>query len=128
VYVADRENARVQLFDAAGRFVAQWKSDALGKPFAVARGPAGTRWSGTWLVADGGRSGYATDPRATSGVAVVGPDGAVRARFAEVGRDATAPLRPHALAVGPDGAVYVAGLRLAKFVCRGVVPHVPAER
>jgi peptidylamidoglycolate lyase len=128
VYVADRENARVQLFDATGRFVAQWKSDALGKPFAVARGPAGTRWSGTWLVADGGRSGYATDPRATSGVAVVGPDGAVRARFAEVGRDATAPLRPHALAVGPDGAVYVAGLRLAKFVCRGVVPHVPAER
>jgi peptidylamidoglycolate lyase len=118
VYVADRENERLQVFDTAGHFVAQWKSDALGKPFAVARGPEGTRWAGTWLVADGGRSDYSAHPDAPSGVAVVGPDGAVRARFAEPGRDALAPLRPHALAVGPDGAVYVAGLRLAKFVCR----------
>jgi peptidylamidoglycolate lyase len=118
VYVADRENQRVQIFDTTGRFLGQWRSDALGKPFALAGGPVGTRWAGTWLVADGGRAGYADDANAPSGVAVVGPDGAVRARFAEPGRDALAPLRPHALAVGADGAVYVAGLRLAKFTCR----------
>lgn len=118
VYVADRENERVQLFDATGRFVGQWHSDALGKPFAVARGPAGTPWAGAWLVADGGRGDYFGDATARSGVVVVAPDGAVRARFAELGRDALAPLRPHALAVGRDGAVYVAGLRLAKFICR----------
>jgi DNA-binding beta-propeller fold protein YncE len=118
VYVADRENERVQVFDTTGRFLAQWRSDALGKPFALVPGPAGTRWAGVWLVADGGRAEYANAPNARSGVAVVGHDGTVRARFAELGRDALAPLRPHALAVGPDGAVYVAGLRLAKFVCR----------
>lgn len=118
VYVADRENERVQLFDSTGRYLSEWRSDTLGKPFALLRGPAGTRWVADWLVADGGRGGYFDDPRARSGIAVVAPDGAVRARFAELGRDALAPLRPHALAVGRDGAVYVSGLRLAKFVCR----------
>ena len=118
VYVADRENERVQFFDTAGRFVGEWRSDALGKPFALVGGPAGTPWAGAWLVADGGRGDYFDDARARSGVVVVAPDGAIRARFSELGRDALAPLRPHALAVGGDGAVYVAGLRLAKFICR----------
>lgn len=117
VYVADRENERVQVFDTIGRVIAQWKSDALGKPFALARGPAGTRWAGTWLVADGGRADYVAEPNAPSGIAVVGADGVVHARFGEPGRGVLAPLRPHALAIGKDGAVYVAGLRLAKFIC-----------
>ena len=121
VYVADRENERVQVFGPTGRFLAEWRSDALGKPFALVPGPAGTRWAGFWLVADGGRAGYFDDANARSGVAVVAvvaEDGVVRGRVAELGRDAIAPLRPHALAVGADGALYVAGLRLAKFMCQ----------
>ncbi|XYI01441.1 hypothetical protein ACMHYB_17495 [Sorangium sp. So ce1128] len=39
VYVADRENARVQVFDADGRYLSQWKSAALGRPWVITFGP-----------------------------------------------------------------------------------------
>ncbi len=34
VYVADRSNARIQVFDGNGKFLAQWKSAELGRPWA----------------------------------------------------------------------------------------------
>jgi DNA-binding beta-propeller fold protein YncE len=39
VYVADRENLRVQVFDANGRFLAQWKH--TGRPIGLALSPDG---------------------------------------------------------------------------------------
>lgn len=36
VYVADRSNARVQVFDATGRFLAQWHGAEIGRPYSVA--------------------------------------------------------------------------------------------
>ena len=36
VYVADRENDRVQVFDANGRFLRQWKSKEMGRPYSLA--------------------------------------------------------------------------------------------
>lgn len=38
VYVADRSNVRVQVFDDRGRFLEEWKSSELGRPYAVAVG------------------------------------------------------------------------------------------
>jgi len=35
VYVADRENSRVQVFDAAGKFLKEFKNDNFGKIYAV---------------------------------------------------------------------------------------------
>lgn len=36
VYVADRGNARVQIFTPDGAYVAEWKNSLLGRPYAVA--------------------------------------------------------------------------------------------
>src|SRR3989442_636765 len=49
VYVADRANARVQVFDGNGKFLAQWKSPELGRPWDVTAGPDGFVY-----VVDGG--------------------------------------------------------------------------
>ena len=58
VYVADRDNARVQVFEVDGRFVAAWHSPELGHPWAVAIGP-----SGHVYVADGGNQTPGGAPR-----------------------------------------------------------------
>lgn len=42
IYVADRNNARVQVFDSTGRFVADFKGPLLGRPYGVAVSPDGT--------------------------------------------------------------------------------------
>jgi peptidylamidoglycolate lyase len=39
VYVADRSNARIQVFNADGKFLYLWKSSDLGRPWAVEIGP-----------------------------------------------------------------------------------------
>lgn len=35
VYVADRENDRVQVFDANGHFIRQWQSSSIGRPYSL---------------------------------------------------------------------------------------------
>ena len=49
VYVADRRDARVQVFDLGGAFLAKWKSDEIRRLWGVDITP-----DGTVLVADGG--------------------------------------------------------------------------
>ncbi|MBI1940149.1 MAG: hypothetical protein HYS33_01425, partial [Acidobacteria bacterium] len=39
VYVADRTNSRLQVFDVNGKFLATWKSADLGRPWDVTVGP-----------------------------------------------------------------------------------------
>src|SRR5713226_7797191 len=41
VYVADRSNARVQVFDGSGKVLAVWKSPELGRPWALTVAPDG---------------------------------------------------------------------------------------
>lgn len=48
VYVADRSNARVQVFDGAGKFLTEWRSAELGRPFSIAVSGNGA------VVVDGG--------------------------------------------------------------------------
>jgi DNA-binding beta-propeller fold protein YncE len=49
IYVADRGNSRIQRFDKDGGFIDQWKSDALGRPWAVTIAA-----DGSVFVVDGG--------------------------------------------------------------------------
>jgi peptidylamidoglycolate lyase len=111
VYVADRNNARVQVFDAGGRFLAEWKGDALGRPFDVAVAP-----DGTIFVADGGD--LPREPPDRSAVVHVRADGTVVERFARFGVYDGELYRAHALATAGDGSVYVADAngRVQKFV------------
>jgi hypothetical protein len=44
VLVADRSNARVQVFDASGKFLDQWQSEEIGRPYAAAAGGEHRVW------------------------------------------------------------------------------------
>lgn len=97
--VADRGNARLQIFDSTGRLLDTWDGAEYGRPSAVRVGPDGVVY-----VVDGGdrRDGRPARPR----ILVCDQDGDIReAVELETGADGTA--RPHAIAVGGDGALYV---------------------
>ena len=111
IYVADRENARVQVFDAAGRYLTQWAGAALGRPYAIAIDLGGTAY-----VADGGDQPDAPPDR--SAWLVVRSDGTVVARVGRFGNYDGQLALAHTLAVDSEGSVYVGditGGRVQKF-------------
>jgi peptidylamidoglycolate lyase len=114
VYVADRQNDRVQVFDGNGRYLGEWKSKEIGRPYAVRFGSDGTAY-----VADGGEQPKIPPDR--SGFAVVSPDGKQISRFGRWGNYDGQFEMAHAIAVASDGSVYVAditGKRVQKFTPR----------
>jgi len=115
VYVSDRSNGRVQVFDGEGKFLAQWRSAEIGRPYDVAVGR-----DGTVFIADGGDQPDAPPDR--SALVVAHPDGTVIERVGRWGNYDGQLEIAHDLAVGPDGAVYVGdatGKRIQKFVPGG---------
>jgi DNA-binding beta-propeller fold protein YncE len=115
LYVADRSNARVEIFDAAGKYIGEWKGQALGRPYGIA-----IAGDGTAFVADGGDQPESPPDR--SAVAVVRPDGSVVERFGRFGNYDGQFAIAHDIAVARDGSVYVGdvlGQRVQKFVRGG---------
>lgn len=103
VYVGDRENNRVQVFDGEGKFLAQWKE--CGAPYGLFF--AGDRM----LLADG---------RANA-VKVLDLQGKIIGRWGEKGSAAGQFTLPHWVCVDSQGAVYVAdseNQRVQKFVAK----------
>jgi peptidylamidoglycolate lyase len=78
VYVADRSNARVQVFDSQGGFLSEWKGDDLGRPYSVAIGPNAKAY-----VIDGGDQPLTPPDR--SRVLRLGLDGRIEAKFGRYG-------------------------------------------
>ena len=112
IYVADRQNDRVQVFDQAGHFLAQWKGGAIGRPYGISIAP-----NSTALVADGGEQ--PDSPPDRSGVDVLKLDGTMIGRFGRWGNYDGQFRMAHDVAVAQDGAVYVGditGARVQKFV------------
>jgi DNA-binding beta-propeller fold protein YncE len=110
VYVADRDNERIQVFEGDGRFVAAWFSPELGYPWAVAIGPDEHVY-----VADGGDQTPGGAPRR---IVELDTHGNMLGAF---GHEDAALQVPHGLALGADGSVYVAdldGRAVRKFVRR----------
>lgn len=91
VYVADRENRRVQIFDADGRFLAAWKFAGL--PCGLLIGPDRQMYLAT------GFSGQILrlDANGTA-VAAMGQPGKALGEFGEA----------HYMAIAPSGDIYVA--------------------
>jgi len=113
IYVADRENARVQVFDAEGRVVDVWQGPAIGRPWGIARAP-----DGTFFVVDGGDQ----DPKhPRSGIVHLTAEGRVIERFGRFGRGPGELAEGHAITVGSDGSVFVTDLggRVQRFRRRG---------
>jgi DNA-binding beta-propeller fold protein YncE len=114
VYVADRENDRVQIFDARGTFLGQWKDPAIGRPYGIAL-LKGDRM----VIADGGEQPETGPDR--SGVAMVDLDGHVLQRFGRFGLYDGQFWGAHDIATDAAGSVYVVdvdGQRVQKFIAK----------
>lgn len=112
VYVCDRSNARLQVFDGLGKFIAEWKGPAIGRPYGVSIAP-----DGHVLIIDGGDQS-AIRPDHSKAVEL-DADGNIVDTFGPFGTGPGQFQLGHDIAVAPDGSVYVAegrGGRVQKFV------------
>ncbi|MFF0574886.1 peptidyl-alpha-hydroxyglycine alpha-amidating lyase family protein [Streptosporangium saharense] len=101
VVVADRRNARVQVFSAEGEHLATHSSAAIGRPYDVAVGPGDVLY-----VLDGGDALDEKGGEHRGHVVTLAGDGSVTRRWTMADQNAD----PHQLAVGPGGEIYVAAL------------------
>jgi type 1 glutamine amidotransferase/DNA-binding beta-propeller fold protein YncE len=124
VYVTDRGNSRVQIFDEDGKLLREWKGPEYGCPWGITVGPDGF----IYLV-DGGDAYQfqsKTDPNPTrldhAAVLKLDPEGGVVARIGDYGRYDGQFIWPHCVAIAEDGTVYISdvhtGMRVQKFVKR----------
>jgi len=112
VYVADRSNLRVQVFDASGEFLSEWKSPQLGTPYGIAIGPEAKAF-----VVDGGDQPQ--HPPDRSQAFRLSLAGKIEAVFGSFGNQDGQFRLGHDIAAGADGAVYVVdawGMRAQKFL------------
>jgi peptidylamidoglycolate lyase len=110
VYVADRENHRIQIFDGNGKYISEWH----GPPFVTPQDIKITS-EGFALVCDVGND----KPPDRTGVLLMRDDGSVIERIGRYGNYDGQFLDPHWVAVAKNGDVYVAdfgGKRVQKFV------------
>ena len=98
VYVADRSNLRLQIFDHKGSYLSEWKGERIGRPFGVA-----TNDKGEVFVIDGGDQPDNTRSR----VIIFDKGGNITETF-NAALDTDEKNLGHDIAVGPDDAVYVA--------------------
>jgi peptidylamidoglycolate lyase len=114
VYVADRENSRVQIFDGNGKLLTQWKSAELGKPWDVMIGADGYAY-----IVDGGQSNLKKPPD-SGRVLKLDLQGHILQSWGRVGKYDGQFCWAHQVAVAGNGDVYVVdvgyGMRVQKFV------------
>jgi peptidylamidoglycolate lyase len=111
VYVADRSNARVQVFDRRGNFVTQWQAVEIGRPYSIA--VSGNRA----IIVDGGDQPEKGPDR--SGAAEVDLGGRVLSRFGRFGNQDGQFRLARDVAVARDGSIFVVdawGQRVQKFI------------
>lgn len=124
LYVADRENSRVQLFSPKGKFLTEWTDvlrpcevfiDAAGIIYVAELGHRSGLWSG--MPAPG--------PDAIGGrVSIFNSDGVLLARWGG-GKDPCAPgdfFAPHDVWVDSTGDIYVSEVVMSAGGRRGMVP------
>lgn len=109
VYVVDRQNARIQVFNDKGKYITEWKGSFI-MPQDIKIGEDGTAF-----IVDPGND----QPPDRSGLLIVNKDGSLIERVGRYGNYDGQFLDPHWVALGKNGEVYVAdftGKRVQKFV------------
>lgn len=104
VYVADRENHRVQIFDEDGQFLRMWNN--IHRPAGLTLGPEGHIYIGEL----NGFRGLEGAPGLGHRVSIYRRDGRLVARFGrpEEGEEPGQFIAPHGIAVDSHGDIYVA--------------------
>jgi DNA-binding beta-propeller fold protein YncE len=123
VYVADRENSRIQVFDASGRFIEEWTDVA--RPMEVFIDGRGN----VFVAEVGWRAGlfpWHVAPNGTGGrLSIFDLNGRLQARWGG-GSNPTAPgdfFAPHDVWVDREGDVYVGEVVMTGGGNRGLVAH-----
>ena len=124
VFVADRENDRIQIFSPDGEFLEEWTH--IQRPTNIRFGRDGRAYvSELWrkLSDDSFRLGPTTEDR-PGRVSVLAPDGTVLSRWG--GPERCAPgnfVAPHDICVDSHGDVYVGEVTWTFGISRGEVPE-----
>jgi peptidylamidoglycolate lyase len=108
VYVVDRQNARIQVFDDKGKYITEWKGFIMPQDIKVGE-------DGTAFIVDPGNDQLPD----RSGLLIMNKDGSLIERVGRYGNYDGQFLDPHWVALGKHGEVYVAdftGKRVQKFV------------
>ena len=103
VYVADRSNLRIQIFDPNGKFLHQWSEKWPGRPWGLEVADDGFIY-----VIDGGNM----SPPDVAQALKLDLEGNVVARWGSFGDNAGQFSWGHDIAVGRDGAVYIVEVRI----------------
>lgn len=106
IYVADREHARIQVYDHDGKLIATWPSPAGNHTYSLK--PLG----GGRLLAVEGRDG---GDRNGAVLRVYAADGAVEAAY-DIGLPGEDASLGHDLAIGADGHIYVTDVKGGRVV------------
>jgi peptidylamidoglycolate lyase len=112
VYVVDRINKRIQVFTGDGEFIAEWKSEALGRPWGLAYGPDGFLY-----MVDGGDMSACLPARGR--ITRLDLDGNILEQWSSFGNYDGQLFWGHDIAVNKSGDVFVGdvnhGMRVQKF-------------
>ena len=109
VYVCDRSNLRVQVFNLKGRYLDQWQGSRIGRPFGIA-----TDRRNRLCIIDGGDQPDHTRSR----VVILNSHGKIWATF-NTAKSGDSSNLGHDIAVDGKGAIYVAdawGNHIRKFI------------